>query len=105
MKDNLSFILIGCGRIGARHAEQIIKTGKLLAVCDMNKTKADAMANQYNVTAYYTIEDLLLKEKEADIISVCTPNGLHAEHCIKSLQAGKHVLCEKPLCITGAAAR
>ncbi|HJW16262.1 MAG TPA: Gfo/Idh/MocA family oxidoreductase, partial [Flavisolibacter sp.] len=45
-----------------------------------------------------------LEEKEIDIISVCTPNGFHAEHSIKSLQAGIHVLCEKPLCLTTAAA-
>lgn len=105
MGNNLKFVLIGCGRIGERHAEQITKTGKFLAVCDMDKSRADEMAQRYKVNAYYSIDDLLLHEKEANIISVCTPNGLHAEHCIKSLQAGKHVLCEKPLCITGAAAR
>jgi predicted dehydrogenase len=98
------FALIGCGRIAKRHAENIVKAGSLLAVCDIVKEKADEMANQYNVKAYYQPEDLLANEKNVDVISVCTPNGLHAEHSIKALQAGKHVLCEKPLCITSAAA-
>ncbi|MFN2440575.1 MAG: Gfo/Idh/MocA family protein, partial [Chitinophagaceae bacterium] len=58
--------------------------------------------SQYNAKAYSTIDSLL--KHDIDIVSVCTPNGFHAEHVIKSLQAGKHVLCEEPLCITGAAA-
>lgn len=98
------FAIIGCGKIAARHAENIVKNGKLVAVCDIVQEKADAMAAQFGAKAYYTIDDLLKEEKEIDIISVCTPNGFHAEHSIKSLQAGKHVLCEKPLCITSAAA-
>jgi UDP-N-acetyl-2-amino-2-deoxyglucuronate dehydrogenase len=98
------FGIIGCGRIAPRHAEQIKKAGNLVAVCDIDKDRADAFAKEYNSKAYYTIDDLLKEAKEIDIISICTPNGFHAEHAIKSLQAGKNVLCEKPLCITGAAA-
>lgn len=98
------FAIVGCGRISKRHAENIQKVGRLKAVCDVIATRADALANAYNCTPYYSIDDLLKYEKEIDVISVCTPNGYHAEHSIKSLQAGKHVLCEKPLCITSAAA-
>ena len=98
------FALIGCGRIASRHAENIIQHGRLKAVCDIDKEKADAFAAMYGATAYYTIDDLLKQEPELDIVSICTPNGLHAEHSIKSLQAGKNVLCEKPLCLTSAAA-
>ena len=73
-------------------------------MCDIVAEKAEAFAIQYNANAYSSIDDLLAAEKDIDIISICTPNGFHAEHSIKSLQAGKHVLCEKPLCITSAAA-
>ena len=62
------------------------------------------MANEYNTKAYYSVDDLLANEKEIDLISICSPNGFHAEHIIKSLQAGKNVLTEKPLCLTTAAA-
>jgi UDP-N-acetyl-2-amino-2-deoxyglucuronate dehydrogenase len=99
-----SFALVGCGRIAPRHAENIVKVGKLVAVCDTDKTKANDFAQQYNAKAYYAIDDLLQEEKAIEVVSICTPNGLHAEHILKSLQANKHVLCEKPMCITGAAA-
>jgi UDP-N-acetyl-2-amino-2-deoxyglucuronate dehydrogenase len=96
----ISFGLVGCGRIGSRHAEQIQTYGRLLAVCDTDATKADAFAQQYGCKAYYTLDDLLQQEREITIISICTPNGLHAAHSIAALNAGFHVLCEKPLAIS-----
>jgi predicted dehydrogenase len=98
------FAIIGCGHIAPRHAENIVAMALLSAVCDIIPKKADAFAQKYGAKAYYSIDDLLLQEDDIDVVTVCTPNGLHAEHSIKSLQAGKHVLCEKPMCITGAAA-
>src|SRR5687767_3682493 len=98
------FAIIGCGRIAHRHAENILRVGKLVGVCDIEKNKADEFADLYNSKAWYSIDDLLKQEKDIDVICVCTPNGLHAEHSIKSLQGGKHVLCEKPMCITSVAA-
>jgi predicted dehydrogenase len=95
----IQFAIIGCGRIAQRHAEHIHKFGKLVAVCDVVKEKADAMAKQYNATAYYDAADLLANEKTVDVVSVCSPNGLHAQHSIQSLKAGFHVLCEKPMAI------
>jgi UDP-N-acetyl-2-amino-2-deoxyglucuronate dehydrogenase len=70
-----------------------------VAVCDVVKEKADALAKAYNAIAYYNIADLLTSEKEIDVVSVCTPNGLHAAHSIKALKAGFHVLCEKPMAL------
>lgn len=95
----IQFALIGCGRIAQRHAEHINKFGKLVAVCDIVKEKADSLAKQYNATAYYDIADLLTNEKNIDVVSICSPNGLHAQHSIQSLKAGFHVLCEKPMAI------
>jgi predicted dehydrogenase len=66
------------------------------------KEKADTLAAKYNARPYYNIEDLLANEKEVDVIAICSPNGLHAEHSIKVLTAGVHVLCEKPMAITVA---
>lgn len=100
----IKFALVGCGRIATRHAENMARVGSVVAVCDVVKEKADSFAATYNATAYYSIDDLLVHEHEAAVVSICTPNGLHAEHTIKSLQARKHVLCEKPLCLTAAAA-
>jgi len=93
----LRFALIGCGRIANRHAEHINNFAQLVAVCDVDKEKADTLAEQYGAKAYYSLEDLLANEKDIDVASICTPNGLHAQHSITSLKAGVHVLCEKPL--------
>ena len=96
---NPSFAIIGCGRIAKRHAEQMLKYGRLVAVCDIIAEKADEFAALYEAKACYSIDELLQKERSLDLISICTPNGLHASHSIKTLEAGYHVLCEKPLCI------
>jgi predicted dehydrogenase len=95
-----SFAITGCGRIAKRHAEQIAKQGFLTAVCDIIPEKANELATMYNAKAYYSIEEMLAAEKSIDVVSICSPNGLHATHAIKALDAGCHVLCEKPLCIT-----
>ena len=91
------FAIIGCGRIAERHAAQIQHYGRLVAVCDVVKEKADRLAAQYNAHAYYTTASLLLQQ--ADIVVVCSPNGLHALHTIEALNTGFHVLCEKPMAI------
>ncbi len=96
---NSSFAIIGCGRIAKRHAEQIVMHGKLTAICDIIPHKADELAKLYQAKAYYSIEELLKHETALHIVSICTPNGLHASHSILALEAGYHVLCEKPLCI------
>ena len=95
----IKYALIGCGRIAARHAIHIQKYGELVAVCDVDETKAKALASQYNVPYFTDIDSLLEKEKETEVVTICTPNGLHALHTIKALKAGYHVLCEKPMAI------
>ncbi len=97
---DLRFAIVGCGRIAQRHAEHIAGQGKLVAVCDTNKERRDDMAAKYSCKAYTSLDELLQQEKSIDLIAVCTPNGLHAQQSIQALQAGIHVLCEKPMAIT-----
>lgn len=94
----VKFSLIGCGRIANRHAKHISTFGELDAVCDVDKEKADKLASEYGAKAFYNHKDML-KETAADVVSICSPNGLHASHSIDSLNAGFHVLCEKPMAI------
>jgi UDP-N-acetyl-2-amino-2-deoxyglucuronate dehydrogenase len=101
----MKFAVIGCGRIAQRHAVLIVKNGELTAVCDTVKEKADALSLAFGTKAYYDIDELLQKELELDVVVVCTPNGLHALHSIKILQAGLHALCEKPMALTSADCR
>lgn len=99
MKPEVKFAIIGCGRIAQRHAEHINKKGTLVAVCDIVAEKAQELASKYNCRSYNDINNLLSTEKDIDVISICSPNGLHAIHSIKCLEAGFNVLCEKPLAI------
>ncbi len=99
MKAPLSFALIGCGRIGSRHAAQINRLANLIAVCDVDTKKAKAIAKQYGCSYSLSVEELLLRH-QPDVVAVCTPNGLHSTHSVATLQAGCHVVCEKPMAIT-----
>jgi UDP-N-acetyl-2-amino-2-deoxyglucuronate dehydrogenase len=103
MKRRVRFALIGCGRIGNRHAEHINNLGELIGVCDIVSERATRLARQYSCR-HFTDVDVFLKELqgEVDVIAICTPNGLHATHSIKALSAGFHVLCEKPMAINVA---
>ncbi|HVS95280.1 MAG TPA: Gfo/Idh/MocA family oxidoreductase [Puia sp.] len=100
MNKGLQFAIIGCGRIAQRHAEHIQRLGKLVAVCDIVAPKAKELAEKYNAACYHQVDDLLNRHRDIDVVSVCSPNGLHAEHTIKALRAGFHVLCEKPMALT-----
>jgi len=99
---NYKFAIIGCGRIAQRHAQHIKNNGILAAVCDPIREKADALGAEYQANIYYDFDELLKNEKDIDVISVCSPNGLHAEQTIKGLRAGFHVLCEKPMALSVA---
>ncbi len=100
MKGALNFAIVGCGRIAQRHAEQMQPYGQLLAVCDIVPARAQALGNQYNSNIYYSLNELLTTGHSIDVLAVCTPNGLHAEHTIMALNAGINVLCEKPMAIS-----
>jgi len=94
----LKFALIGCGRIGQRHAGHIQHFGELVAVCDIDKDKAEHFSAQYK-TSCYTDYLKLLRNERFDVAVICTPNGLHAEQSIAALHQGRHVLVEKPMAI------
>lgn len=99
MSSPLHFAIIGCGKIAPRHSTEAAKQGQLVAVCDILGERADTLAKAYNARSYSSIDELLSKETP-DVVAICTPNGLHAEHSIKALKAGCNVLCEKPLSIS-----
>lgn len=102
--EKLNFAIIGCGRIASRHADIILKHAQLSAVCDIKPDRARNFAEKNSkhseCKAYDNIDELLKQEKNLHVIVVCTPNSLHKEHTVKSLNAGKHVLCEKPMAIS-----
>jgi predicted dehydrogenase len=93
----IKFAIVGCGRIAQRHAEHISKRGQLIAVCDIIQENANQLAATYGARAYINFADMLSNERGIDVLAVCSPNGLHAQHSIEGLKAGYHVLCEKPM--------
>lgn len=98
--------LVGCGRIAKNHLESIAQLPndlKLVAVCDIIPERAQAAAEKYGAQAY-TDYDAMLQNEKIDLISICTPSGLHPEHGIKAAQKGIHVITEKPMAITLEAA-
>ncbi len=98
----IKFAIVGCGKIAQRHALHANNYGVLVAVCDILKQKADFLAKEYRAKSFYNIEDLLKSDPLPDVIVICTPNGLHAEQSILALEAGCHVLVEKPMAISTA---
>ncbi|MFS0592436.1 Gfo/Idh/MocA family oxidoreductase [Cytobacillus horneckiae] len=95
----LKVAVVGCGSI-AKHRHLIEYAAhpevEITAVCDKVAERAKEIAEKYNVKAYTSYEELLATE-EIDAVSVCTPNYLHAPVSIAALNAGCHVLCEKPM--------
>jgi UDP-N-acetyl-2-amino-2-deoxyglucuronate dehydrogenase len=96
----IRFGIIGCGRIAQRHAEHIKNRGELIAVCDIDKDKANKMAAATGAKAYYSVEDFLKSGEQIDVVAICSPNGLHASHAISALSAGYNVICEKPMALS-----
>ena len=94
--------VLGCGKIAqVRHIPEYAdnKDAQILGFYDINLERAKALAETYGGIAYETAEELLANP-EIDAVSICTANFAHAELTIAALNAGKHVLCEKPMATT-----
>ncbi|REA62564.1 gfo/Idh/MocA family oxidoreductase [Dyadobacter luteus] len=95
------FAVIGCGHIGKRHAEMIVRNeeAELVALIDV-KPQSELGIDQYNVPFFHSLDDFLTSGIEADVINIASPNGFHAEHAMKALEARKHIVVEKPMALT-----
>ena len=102
MKKQVKWGIIGCGMISALHcnAVQAAENAELVAVCDIVEEKAQKAAEKYNVKKVYVNYHDLLADPEIDVVSICTPSGIHGEMVQAAARAGKHVLCEKPMEVT-----
>lgn len=102
--------IIGCGGIAnGKHMPGLsrLKNVEMVAFCDIIEEKADKAAAEYGGKDAKTYLDYrkLLEDKTIDVIHVCTPNDSHADITVASLEADKHVLCEKPMAKTAEGAR
>lgn len=100
----IRFAVVGFGHIGKRHSEMIKRNpfAELVAVADSNENLRNEATTLYDVPFYSSLESLLQAEKDIQVINICTPNGLHAPLSMMALDAGAHVVCEKPMGLTKA---
>ncbi|MGO8669816.1 MAG: Gfo/Idh/MocA family protein [Capsulimonadaceae bacterium] len=93
------FGIVGCGVIFEWHAvvlQNLSEDAELVAVCDIMPERARATSLKYGAEAYTRYEDML-KAANIDVVTVCTPSGLHAGQAIAALESGRHVVVEKPI--------
>ena len=99
--------VIGCGLIAACHATALTKVpgARVVATADIVEERAKAFAQRYGADAYYTDADQLLSRDDVDFVIVTTANNTHAPLTIKALEAGKHVMVQKPMALNVAESR
>jgi predicted dehydrogenase len=106
----INIALIGCGFMGRTHSNAHRKVCNffdleyqpvLKTICDVNEAKALAFAQQWGYESMETDWKKLLTRKDIDLIEICLPNNMHREVAIAAAQAGKMIICEKPLARDG----
>ncbi|MFU0799822.1 MAG: Gfo/Idh/MocA family oxidoreductase [Xylanivirga thermophila] len=110
MKDKLRVGIIGCGGIAnGKHMPSLskVKEVEMVAFCDIIEERAKKAASEYGVDGakVYTDYKELLDDKTIDVVHVCTPNRSHSFITVDALEAGKHVMCEKPMAKTSEEAK
>jgi UDP-N-acetyl-2-amino-2-deoxyglucuronate dehydrogenase len=91
--------IVGCGRIAKNHFDSLEKYPddfELVSVCENNITTLEQAVAKYKVKGYLSLTEMLAQEK-LDVISLCTPSGLHPQQAIETAEAGVHVISEKPM--------
>ena len=103
IEGKIKFAVVGCGHIGKRHAAMISgnKECELVALCDIKDKEALAIGG-YSVPFFDKMETLLADGPPADVICICTPNGIHARQSLLALESRRHVVVEKPMALTKA---
>jgi len=98
-RDKLRFGIVGCGSVGPTHAGALlrIEEARIVAVADLISERAREMAAKFGISRVYNSDAELIADREIDVVCICTPSGRHAEHAIRAMRAGKHVVVEKPM--------
>lgn len=93
--------IIGVGKVSHLHAKALMnqKQAEFTAVYSREILKAKDFASQYNVKAYSDIEEMI-RDSKIDLVTICTPHPVHKDSVLKAINAGAHVLVEKPLAST-----
>lgn len=99
----IKFAIVGCGHIGKRHAEMVVRNdeAELVALMDVQPREALGL-DAYEAPFYTDLDQMLSEVADVDVVNICTPNGLHAAQSLKALEHRKHVVCEKPMGLSKA---
>ncbi|MEM3714903.1 MAG: Gfo/Idh/MocA family oxidoreductase [Nitrososphaeria archaeon] len=100
--EKIGISLVGCGGVAHMHAQALkkIRLAEIKAVVDLNEGKAKQFAGEYNIRKWYTSLSAMLENEDVMAVYVLTNPQSHAEVAIEAMNAGKHVLVEKPMCVT-----
>lgn len=106
MKEKLRWGIISTGKIAGRFAAALASSrhGQLVAAASRTAEAADRFAAEFNVPRRHVGYDALLADRDVDVVYIATPHPMHAEWAIRAAEAGKHILCEKPLTMNHAEA-
>ena len=98
MPQQIKTAIVGCGKVADLHASAFInlKESKFAAVCGRNLDKTTDYASKYGVRAYTDVAEMVTNE-EIDLVNICTPHPFHRSPAIAAMEAGAHVLIEKPI--------
>ncbi len=99
----IKFAVVGQGHIGKRHAEMVLRNEEceLVALVDVKeKAELNLPTESADLPFFTSLEDLLDSGLEVDVINIASPNGYHASQAMKSLEARKHIVVEKPMALT-----
>ena len=101
MANPIRWGIIGSGKIANRFASDLalIEGAQLVAVASRSEERAKIFAEANKVEKYYGSYNSLFEDSEVDILYIATPHDSHMEHSINAMNAGKHVLCEKPIAV------
>src|SRR5205814_7932154 len=93
--------VVGTGVVGEWHVRTVptVPNCKLVAVCDVDPKRSAAALEKNHLAgvAQYTELPEMLRREQIDVVHVCTPSGAHLDPCVAAMEAGKNVICEKPL--------
>ncbi len=100
----VKFAVVGLGNIGMKHVHSLLSIPEVVitSVCDIDERKKDLIFEIDKKIKFYNQFTKFLNSTDADIITIATPHGLHAEMAIEILKAGKNVIVEKPMSLTSA---
>ncbi len=101
---SLKYAIIGCGRISPNHISSAISNNlDIVAICDLEQIKMDYIINHFQLPKAvnkYTDYHEMLKKEHIDLIAICTESGKHGQIALDCIEAGSHLIIEKPITLS-----